>query len=80
MSKLHFRCINIEKDEKTMTQWAAGERTTSKVVIVNCQFDCVDMSESKDVHSHGFLSITLPLEEYQKYGYDVGQVYELAPT
>ncbi len=81
---LHFRCVKFVHEEKRTNSYS--EPDTIKQEHVEVTFDCVEAekrSAEGQPHTHffhGYLSIHLSPELHRELGYEVGKIYELAPT
>lgn len=78
MKTLHFRCTKVVHERKTT--YKVNEEPAIEI-LVDCTFECVETADDRaNYKMHGYLGITIDLETFQSLNYEVGKVYELAPT
>lgn len=79
---LHFRCVKITLEEKTVTR-IDGDIEHEK--SVNVQFErAFDPKVPREVigsfFSHGYIGLNMSIEEFNETRYTLGHVYSLNPT
>lgn len=75
-----FRCVKVTFEEKKSVHLIGGEEKHSTETMVSIQFEQADELTGSRLHGHAYASLNLSHEQYQEYGYRVGQVYSLNPT
>jgi hypothetical protein len=79
--------VKITQEDKRTTRFD-GEETIEQTV--NIQFDCLEAEKSRKatdsgynlgaLNFHGYIGLTLPIEEFKESGYEIGKVFALTAT
>lgn len=77
---LKFRCIKITREEKRTSRYNEPEVLATTVECTFCSPEMDSLQLNGNPYLHAYLSVTLSIELYEKFGYQVGKYYELIPT